>query len=33
MPPMFDEAGNPIEENIKFAEETFKKLGDRHQPE
>ncbi|MER3432218.1 MAG: hypothetical protein C4288_01985 [Leptolyngbya sp. ERB_1_1] len=33
MPPMFDESGNPIEENIKFAEETLKQLGKRQQPE
>ena len=29
MPPMFDGGGNPIEENIKIAEETFKRRLDR----
>ncbi len=33
MPPMFDEAGNPIEENIKFAEETFRQRLDRDRSE
>lgn len=29
MPPMFDEDGAPIEENIRFAEETIRKLAER----
>ncbi len=33
MPSMFDQAGKPIEENIKLAEETIKRLCERDRSE